>query len=104
MKGVAFRPDGRLVAGAYSDGTIRLRNPATSEVTLSFLQTGPGARKSADGVVFSPDQSLLASGYRDGTLRSRNMGTGQHGGLASADWLVTTKSVIAIVLSALPRP
>lgn len=100
VKGVAFSPDGRLPAGAYSDGAIRLWNPATGRLARSPLQMDVGGQEDENGVAFSPDGSLLASAYGNGTLRLWNLDTGQHGGLASGGWLVTTASVIAIVLAA----
>ena len=74
---VAFSPDGTLLASAYSDGVIRMWNPATGHQSGQVLQAAAGRRASATTVAFSPDGKLLAGAYSDGVIRLWNPATGQ---------------------------
>ena len=64
--GLAFAPDGKTLASAESDGTIRLWNVRTRKVALELR----GHEGIVSKVGFSPDGKLLAScGGANGTLR-----------------------------------
>jgi WD40 repeat protein len=63
--GVAFSPDGRLLATASNDDTARLWDPATGDC----LRTLTGHAGAGYGVAFSPDGRLLATGSYDDTAR-----------------------------------
>jgi hypothetical protein len=70
VSGVAFSPDGRLIAsaGLVQTGvvqTIRLWDAATGQELLSL----PGHAGGARCVTFSPDGWTLASGGDDGTVK-----------------------------------
>ena len=60
MNAVAFSPDGKLLASADGDGTVRLWNPATGQAVGAPLPAGT-SRRGVNAVAFSPDGKLLAA-------------------------------------------
>jgi WD40 repeat protein len=77
VEGVAFSPDGQLLATADEDGTVRLRDPATGQPVGDPLTADAGPKYGVNGVAFSPDGKLVAAADSDGTVRLRDPATGQ---------------------------
>jgi WD40 repeat protein len=70
--GVAFSPDGTLLASAGDDKTVRLWEVATG----TKVRTLTGHTAHIGGVAFSPDGTLLASAADDWTVRLWEVATG----------------------------
>ncbi len=75
VTGVAFSPDGKLLATAGTDGRVRLWDLNTRRAAGAPLPADPAG--SVTGVAFSPDGRLLASADGDGTVRLWDPASGQ---------------------------
>ena len=72
IEAAAFSPDGRTLATGSTDGTIRLRDPATGQTAATLTHGGYVV-----SVTFSPDGRTLASSSTDHTVRLWDPVTGQ---------------------------
>jgi WD40 repeat protein len=70
---VAFTPDGKILAAAMSDKTIKLWNGKTGEL----VRTLTGHAYAVHAIAMTPDGQTLISGSSDKTIKLWNLKTGQ---------------------------
>jgi len=73
VTGVAFSPDGRRIASASYDGTVKVWDAGTGQEKLTLK----GHTDPVTGVAFSPDGRRIASASGDYTVKVWDAGTGQ---------------------------
>jgi WD40 repeat protein len=71
-------PDGRRLAGAYDDGTVRIWDTQSGQTVHVLHRQPEGAWLSANDVVWLADGAMLASASRDLTIRLWDAATGAH--------------------------
>jgi WD40 repeat protein len=68
IRGVTWSPDGKRLATASDDKTVRVWDAQTGQETLVLQGPIQGHARGVTGVAFSPDGSRLSSASRDGIV------------------------------------
>jgi WD40 repeat protein len=93
---VAFTPDGKTIASASEDATLRLWDTATGKpIGQPAISRNGSGNNAAIGLAFSPDGKTLAGGDYDGTVRLWEVSTGKPGNPLAGD----TGSVFRLALT-----
>jgi WD40 repeat protein len=75
--GVAFSPNGQLIASASEDGTVKVWAAETGQVLRSLGKNNIG---SLDAIAFSPDGQLIAAAGYDGEIKFWQTASGSAAG------------------------
>jgi WD40 repeat protein/predicted Ser/Thr protein kinase len=88
--GLAVSPDGRIIAGGYTDATIRL-----CEISSGKTDLLTGHTRRVGAVIFSPDSATLISGGHDGVIKLWNVQRRQ----CTASFTAHTLRVVSLAIS-----
>jgi WD40 repeat protein len=77
VQGVAFSPDGQLIASASEEGTVNVWNAETGKLLRSLGKNNTG---SLDAIAFSPDGQLIAAAGYDGEIKLWQTASGHAAG------------------------
>ena len=70
--GIAFSPDGRMLATADAGGVIRVRDAASDDMLRSWDSHDGGV----ESLSFSPDSRMLVTAHQDGALKAWDPASG----------------------------
>jgi WD40 repeat protein len=88
---VAFSPDGRHLATASHDKTVKIWDALALKPILTLI----GHADRVNGVSFSPDGRQIASGCRDGTVKLWDARSGRE----IVTWQVQKGSIVSVAIS-----
>ena len=77
ITGISFSPDGKTIASASHDGTLKLWNSTTGKQIKTFKGSSNWNNSWNNGIAFFPDGKTIITASNDGTVKLWDITTGK---------------------------